>query len=108
MDSEITIAAAPDRIGPQRLHFLRDDADISFLSAQIAEPVVAEAVIKMTKQDDVVLQREIRAPSAAASKTASATATESTSAATSEAAAPHHARSATSTRHARETGPSAR
>src|SRR6185503_3691890 len=82
IDPEIAIASARDRLGPCRLHFLRDDADIGLVAAEIAEAVIAEAALEMTEQDDIVLQRDVGTPAAA-----SAAAESSATAATPEAAA---------------------
>src|SRR5206468_9527100 len=102
---EITIAAAHHRARHDRLHLLRHDPDIGLVAAEIAEAVIAEAVVQMSEQDDVVLQRHIGAPAATSaatstaakpSATASAARKRCTAASTAEAAAAH-----TCARHAR-------
>ena len=97
MNPEITIAAARHRARHDRFHLLRHDPDIGLVAAEIAEAVIAEAVVQMPEQDDVVLQRDIGAPATTAATTstaaepsaaASTTGNRST-AATAEAAAAH-------------------
>lgn len=81
---EVAVAAACHRLRHQRLHFLRDDADISFTASEIAETVIAEAVVEMAEKDDVMLQRKIgtpATPAAAATPTTSAAMETSASAA---------------------------
>ena len=72
MNPEITIAAAHHRTWHDRAYFLRHDPDIGLVAAEIAEAVIAEAVVQMPKQDDVVLQRDIGAPAATAAATSTA------------------------------------
>src|SRR5579864_93022 len=84
-DPQIAIAIAADCLRHDRLHLLRDHADIGFAATYITEAIEAKAVIEMAEKDDVVFKREIRASSAAAATTASAART--TAATTPEAAA---------------------
>src|SRR5262249_60105833 len=74
VDTQIPIAAARHCVRPHCLHFLRHHADIGLVAAEIAEAVVAEAVVEMTKQDDVVLERNVGTPATAAATTATAAA----------------------------------
>ena len=60
MDAKISVAAAVDRIGPHRIDLLRHHADIGFLAAVIGEAVVTQAVLQMTEQHDIVLERDVR------------------------------------------------
>src|SRR5579871_758412 len=89
VDAEVSVAAARHGVRHHRLHFLRDHADIGLRASEIAEAIVAETVVEMPEQHDVVLQREVRAPATAATteSTAAASAAEATAAATLEAAA---------------------
>src|SRR5262249_18090674 len=87
-DAQVTVAAAHDSIRPDGLHFLSHHADIGLVSAVVDEAVVAETIVEMAEKHDVVLERAIRAPSAATATAATTTAT--------------HARSATAA-HARAT-----
>jgi hypothetical protein len=50
------------------------DPDIGFVAPIITEAIEAEAIIETAEKRDVVLQRDVRAPSAAASATAAHTA----------------------------------
>src|ERR1700760_1073943 len=78
IDTQIAVAAAGDGLGPHRLHFLGDDADVGLMAAVIGEAIKASAVVETAEQDDVVLQRDVGAPAAAAATApaSSATATE--------------------------------
>src|SRR5262245_50256439 len=96
-DSQVAVATTYDRIRPDRLHFLRHHADIGLVAAVVAEAIEAEAIVEMTKQCDVVFQRDIRASSA--TTTASAAATATAEAATTTAHA-HAATTATAHAHA--------
>ena len=86
VDPEVPIRAARHCIWHYRLHFLRNHADIGLFASDVAEAIVAEAVIEMTEQDDIVFQLEVGATATTASTTASAAAAESASATTAEAA----------------------
>ena len=50
IDPEITIITARHCPGHHRLHFLRDDADITLGAAEVAEAVIAEAVVQVPEQ----------------------------------------------------------
>src|SRR4029453_9493202 len=78
VNAEIAIVATLDRVGPHHADFLRHHADIGFGAAVIGEAVVAQPVLQMPQQNDVMLERDVRAASAATSTTAA----ESTAAAT--------------------------
>ena len=94
IDLEVAVAAACHRLRHQRLHFLRDDADISFAASEIAETVIAEAVVEIAEKDDIMLQRKIGTPASAAATPTTSAATE-TSAAASPASKAAAARTAT-------------
>src|ERR1041385_8158533 len=70
VNSQIAVAAARHRVRPHRLYFLRHHADIGARAAEIAEAIITEAVVEMAEQHDVVLQRHVGAPAAAAAATA--------------------------------------
>src|SRR5215813_739430 len=80
-DPQIAVAAAHDRFRHHVLHLLRHHADIGPATAVVAETIEAEAVVKMAEQRDVVLERDIRPPSAATTAAATATAKPTTAAA---------------------------
>src|SRR5580692_11553295 len=86
MDPQIAISAAGDCRRHDRLHVLRQHADISDAAAVIDETVEADAVVETPEQRDVVLQSHVGAASAAATTRAAA------SAATWTATAPRHRR----------------
>src|SRR5882724_2229545 len=91
MDAEIPVPTVGHGLRRQALHLLRDHADIGLAAAEIAESVVAETIGEMTEQDDIVLQCDVGAPSAAATTTeatTTATATESAATSAAEATAP--------------------
>src|SRR6185369_3867188 len=93
VDPQVTVAAAGHGFRHHTFHFLRDDADVNLVAAEIAEAVVAEAIGEVAEQDDVVLQRDVRASSATAAPEPASATTEPASAsaapeATSAATAP--------------------
>src|SRR5215475_3432069 len=71
-DAQVAVAPAHDCLRHDGLHVLRHHADIGLVAAVVAEAIEAEAVVEMAEQRDVVLQRNIGPPSAAAAKTAAA------------------------------------
>jgi hypothetical protein len=81
-DAQVAVRTALDRIRPNNLHFLRHDADVRLVAAVIGKPVEAKAVVEVTEQDDVVLERDVRTPAATAAAATTATTTAATSAAT--------------------------
>src|SRR5215510_7092538 len=82
-DSEVAVTAAHNRLRHDRLHFLRHHTHVGLVAADIAEAVEPEAVVEMTEQGDVVLERDVGAPAAA---------TTTATGARSATAAPGHAR----------------
>jgi hypothetical protein len=84
--AQVTIGVTDYCLRHHLLHFLRHDADIGAIAAVIAEPIVPKAIGEMAKQDDVVFDRYVGSPSAAATSTASTTA-EATASTTAEATA---------------------
>ena len=104
--AQVTIGVTNDCLRHHLLHFLRHDADIGAIAAVITEPIVPKAIGEMAKQDDVVFDRDVGSPSAAATAAASTTAeaTTATAAEPTTAAGSHAAASAeTSAAHARTT-----
>src|SRR6478609_4306901 len=87
-DSQIPVVSAYNSIRPDGLHFLRHYANIGFVAAVIAEAIKAEAVVEMTEQRDVVLECDVRSPSAAATTASAAATTTSTAAAAHASATP--------------------
>src|SRR4030088_2957604 len=83
MDPEIAVTAARHGIRPHRLHLLCNHADISLVATEIAEAVVAETVVEMAQQDDVVLHCEIGTPATATSASTATTSSEATTTSTS-------------------------
>jgi len=94
----LVVAAAHDRIGPDRLHFLRQHADIGLVAAVVDEAIEAQAVVKMTDERDVVFERDVRASSPATTTTTFAATTTTTAA---------HARATATAAHAWATTTSA-
>ena len=87
VDAQVTVAVTSYCLRHHLLHLLRYDAHIGAIAAVIAEAIIAKTVGEMAKQDDVVLDRDVGSPSAAATTTTEATAAEPTTAAGSHAAA---------------------
>jgi len=95
-DAQSAIPVAYDGLRHHGLDFLRHHADIGTVAAVIAEAIVAEPIRQMTEQNDIVFDRDIRPPAAAAATTATpaataaaeATATTTAAAAQATAAAP--------------------
>jgi hypothetical protein len=54
-DPEITLSIGRNRLRHDCLHFLGDHSDIGFIAAVVTEPVEADAVVKVAKQDEVML-----------------------------------------------------
>jgi len=69
VDPQIAVAAAHDSFGHDRLDFLRHHANIRFIAAIVAEPIIAKAVIEMAHQDDVMFQPDVGPPAVAAAAT---------------------------------------
>jgi hypothetical protein len=63
-DSQITVPAARDRIGHNRLHLLSDNPDVGSFAAIINEAIEAKAVVEMPEQGDTVLKPKIGPASA--------------------------------------------
>ena len=101
IDPQIAVLTARNRFWCNGLHFLRHHADIGALAAVVAEAIVAEAVVEMAKQDDVMLERDVRTSAATAAATASSaaatTATTTARACTAAATAAAHATTAAAT-----------
>ena len=70
-DLKVAVPTAHDRLRHDRLHFLRHDADIGSVAAEITEAIEPKAVVEMAENGDVVLQRNIGTPAAAATAASS-------------------------------------
>src|SRR5258708_17547291 len=104
VDPQVTVAAAGHGFRHHTFHFLRDDAGINLVAAEIAKAIVAEAIGEVAEQDDVVLQRDVRASSTTATTTEAAStspAPEATSATTAPSKTGRSAAARTHTCHAR-------
>jgi hypothetical protein len=58
-DTQIAVAIARNRLRPNRLYFLCHYADISAVAVVVAKAIVAEAVGKIAKQSDVMLEPDV-------------------------------------------------
>jgi hypothetical protein len=101
-DAQCTIAITHHRLRHDSLHFLRHHADIGTVAAVVAEAIIAEAIGKMTEQDDIVLERDV-GPSASTATTTSSTTTTTAATAATEAATTTAATEATAATAATET-----
>jgi hypothetical protein len=108
IDPEIAVASALDRIGPQRLHLLRDHADIGLVAADVAEPIVAKAVVEVPEQNHVMLQCKVGATSTSATSAATTSAETAATSATTESATARGNSSSPTASHARHAGSAAR
>src|SRR6185312_11853252 len=90
-DTQVAIVAPDDRVRRNDLHLLRHHADIGLVAAVVAETIEAEAIVKMTQQRDVVLERDVGSPATAAATASAATTTAAAAATTA------HARAAAAT-----------
>src|SRR5581483_8097 len=79
-DKQVAVVTADDGIGRNDLHLLRHHADIGLVAAIVAEAIEAKPVIEVSKQDHMVLERDVGAASAAT--TAAPAAAAATTAAT--------------------------
>src|SRR4029077_14506021 len=80
-DAKGAIAVAHYGLRHNRLYFLREYSDIGTIAPVVAEAIKAKTVVEMPEQDDVVLERDIRAPSTTSTSTAAAAAETATTAA---------------------------
>ena len=95
MHAQISVAAARDCIGPDHADLLRHHADPGLLASVIGKAIVAQAILQMAEQHDVMLERNIgAAPAAATAKSAAATTAESATTAAAESAAATTAKTA--------------
>ncbi len=92
---QIAVGAAHDRRRHDLLHVLRHHPDIGPVAAVVAKSIKAKTVIEIAEKGDVVLEPDVRAPSAtttaAAASTASAVTSASPDVATATAASVHSA-----------------
>ena len=73
-DPEVAIGTAVHSLGPDRLHFLRNHADIDPVTVEIAEAVEAEAILEVTEKGDIALKSDVGASSTTTAATEAATA----------------------------------
>src|SRR6478735_5720081 len=64
-DTQVAIVAPDDRVRRNDLHLLRHHADIGLVAAVVAETIEPEAIVTMTQQRDVVLERDVGSPATA-------------------------------------------
>jgi hypothetical protein len=57
---KIAVATECDRLGSYRSDFLCNRPDVGLLAAVVREAVVAETIVELTQQYDIVLQPDIR------------------------------------------------
>jgi hypothetical protein len=92
--TQVSVRPPSDGIGFNGLHFLRNHADISLVASVVAETIKANAIGQTAKQNNIVLEGDIRSSATTAATTATTTAatttaatcTDSTAAATTAAA----------------------
>src|SRR6266403_4874240 len=107
VDPQVTVAAACHGFRHHTFHFLRDDADINLVAAEIAKAIVAEAIGEVAEQDDVVRQRDVRASSTTATTTEAASTSAAPEAASATTAPSKTGRSAAPGTHACHARPAA-
>src|SRR3974377_2100589 len=66
MPAQITVAVPIDRCRPDLLHCLRNHADVRLRASVVAESVDVQPVVEVREQNDIMLEHEVGAPSAAA------------------------------------------
>src|SRR6478609_5812969 len=95
-DPQVSVATTSHRLRCNLLHLVRHDTDIGLLAVVVAETIEVQAIGKPAEQHDVVLQGDVRPPSASTAATPSAAAT----AARTPATAAGHPRSSPASAHA--------
>ena len=80
IDSQVAVLATHNCLRHDLLHFLRHHADVSSIAAVIAEAIEADAVAELAEKNDIVLERDVRSPSATATTTATTTTAAATAA----------------------------
>src|SRR5580692_9755342 len=96
--TQIPVAAARDRLRHDLLYLLGHDADIGLVAAVVAEAIVAEAVVEVAEQRDVVLEHDVGPASATAATAAAATHAATATAAAHATTGVHAAAAATASR----------
>src|SRR6478609_3164219 len=74
-DPQVSVATTSHRLRCNLLHLVRHDTDIGLLAVVVAETIEVQAIGKPAEQHDVVLQGDVRPPSASTAATPSAAAT---------------------------------
>ena len=74
-DPQVSVATTSHRLRRNLLHLVRHDTDIGLLAVVVAETIEVQAIGKPAEQHDVVLQGDVRPPSASTAATPSAAAT---------------------------------
>jgi hypothetical protein len=100
-DPQVAILPPRHCVRLNHLHILRHHADVSSVAAVIAEAIKADTIAEMTEKNDVMLDRDVRSPSAAAAATAATAAATAATATSHAATATSHAATAAT---AAETG----
>src|SRR5262249_32208553 len=59
VDAEVAVGLPHDRVGPDRLHLLRQHADIDLIGPKILEAIEADAFAKGADPDNVVFQTNV-------------------------------------------------
>jgi len=70
---KIAVGVVRYRLWHHLLHFLCHDANVCLIAAVVAEAVQAKPVVQVTDKNDVVLEPDIRSPTAATTATTSTT-----------------------------------
>src|SRR6476661_1120080 len=71
-DPQVSVATTSHRLRCNLLHLVRHDTDIGLLAVVVAETIEVQAIGKPAEQHDVVLQGDVRPPSASTAATPSA------------------------------------
>src|SRR6478735_2306111 len=74
-DPQVSVVTTSHRLRCNLLHLVRHDTDIGLLAVVVAETIEVQAIGKPAEQHDVVLQGDVRPPSASTAATPSAAAT---------------------------------
>ena len=83
---KIAVGVARYRLWHHLLHFLCHDANVYLIAAVVAEAVQAKPVVQVTDKDDVVLEPDIRSPTAATTAAEATTSTTKTTTSTAKTA----------------------
>jgi hypothetical protein len=81
-DTQGAVTIAHNGFWHEGLHFLRHHADISLVTAVVAEAIVAKSIREMTEKNNIVFERNVGSASATASATTASTTATTTAEAT--------------------------